>query len=102
MQLVNRVDILDLLKQLPTAMFDLILVEILQIDITLYTNEKDMKDLKDKIMDYLGFMWIDGKLSPRPELDLVARDHVQYYIDLYYHKSPSQDAVLDNPEKVNV
>lgn len=85
---VNRQDIVDIFKYFPSAVFDIVMINILRIDMSIYDNVKELKELKDKIMDYLGVrLNPEGKLEPKSELDKVAREDVQHLIDLYYSSS---------------
>lgn len=82
---VNRQDIVNIFKYEPSAVFDIVMINILRIDMSIYDNVKELKELKDKIMDYLGVrLNPEGKLEPKSELDKVAKDDVQHLIDLYY------------------
>lgn len=82
---VNRQDIVDIFKYEPSAVFDIVMINILKIDMSIYDNVKELKELKDKIMDYLGVrLNSEGKLEVKSELDKTAREDVQHLIDLYY------------------
>jgi len=81
---VNRRDLLDILKDMPSAVFNIIMVNLLKLDVSIYDNVKEIKELKEKVMDYLGLMYEGDKLVIKPELDKTAREDVQHLLDVFY------------------
>lgn len=85
--LVNKLDITELLRLVPSSLFNVLLLSILKVDSSIYDTNQDVKNLKDKVRDYLGFQEVEGKLVPKSELDSSAKDETQSLINIYYKSS---------------
>lgn len=79
----NKFDITELLKAVPSAVFDGVLIHILVMDTTAFQHNKDIDDLKRTVADYYGVQYLSGedKWIPKPELNLDARHVAQGLID---------------------
>lgn len=78
---VNKSDILDTLKAVPSPVFDAVMIQVLNVDTHEYQNNKPIDDLKRQIQDYYGLQKVDGNWEPRPELNGDARRVAQELVD---------------------
>lgn len=71
----NKFDITELLKAVPSAVFDGVLIHILVMDTTAFQNNKEIDDLKRTVADYYGVQYLSGedKWIPKPELNMEAK-----------------------------
>lgn len=82
--IVNKKDINESLLLIPTPLHNVLLLNILKIHTDLYDNVKEVKELREKVQDYLGVRFSpDGKLEPKPELDKAAKEYVEQLILIY-------------------
>ena len=82
--IVNKKDINENLLLIPNPLYNVLLLYMLKIKTDLYENVKEVKELQDKIKDYLGIRFTsDGKLEVRPELDKTANEYTRQLIEIF-------------------
>lgn len=81
---VNKRDINESLLLIPNPLYNVFLLNILKIKTDLYENVKEVKEIQEKIKDYLGVRFTpEGTLEAKPELDKDACVYVKQLIEVY-------------------
>lgn len=80
----NKFDITEGLKNVPSPVFDAILIHTLLVDTSEFQNNKDIDDLKRNIANYYGVQLVLGHWEVKPELSadakLVAQDLIDNFL----------------------